>query len=79
MLSTQFFVCMLGLLWLLTRVVLFVRLHSEVGAEVEALPHFFLDRLAAPSAFKPALPTPRSVHVVLTSNGNPYMNWVRSG
>jgi hypothetical protein len=64
----------LGIVWLITRVVLFVQMHDAAGFEIDARPEFLLGRKSGtgPASHKPG---EASVHVVLTSNGNSYMNW----
>ena len=65
---------LLGVVWLATRVVLFVQMHDAAGFEIDALPEFVLPRRSGGAA-APLKPGAGSVHVVLTSNGNSYMNW----
>ena len=62
---------LLAAVWLITRVILFMQMHDAAGFEIDALPEFLRRRSssAAPAAAR------GTVHVVLTSNGNPYMNW----
>jgi hypothetical protein len=62
----------LGLVWLFTRALLFMQMHDAAGFEMDALPEFLHRRRSAP---RPAPVAAPSVHVVLTSNGNSYMNW----
>jgi hypothetical protein len=81
---------LLTAVWLVTRVVLFMQMHDAAGFEIDALPDFLHRRrtpeptpltpsaAAAAGAVKAASVASAgagSVHVVLTSNGNSYMNW----
>jgi hypothetical protein len=65
----------LGLVWLFTRALLFMQMHDAAGFEMDALPEFLHRRRSAPRPAPVAAPPAPSVHVVLTSNGNSYMNW----
>jgi hypothetical protein len=72
--------CLL-VVWLITRVVLFAQMHDAAGFEIDALPEFLHGRrgdtlpgTTERAGGAPAAPA-TSVHVVLTSNGNSYMNW----
>ena len=62
-------------IWLATRIILFVQMHDAAGIEIDGLPEFIRPRKSAATATAPLKPGSGSVHVVLTSNGNSYMNW----
>lgn len=66
--STVLCFAVLSCVWLLTRLILFAQLHGGIALDG-------LDGLALPAHLRAGSGTRPTVHVVLTSNGNPYMNW----